>query len=79
MRNGVSIASLNPCFNGRYSQSVAVFNDREDFLGLNPCFNGRYSQSVRDKKQDGPKEVLILVLMEDTLREVSLREIVVRL
>ena len=25
---------------------VAVFNDREDFLGLNPCFNGRYSQSV---------------------------------
>ena len=36
---------------------------------LNPCFNGRYSQScVRDKKQDGPKEVLILVLMEDTLR-----------
>ena len=28
-------------------RGVAVFNDREDFLGLNPCFNGRYSQSGR--------------------------------
>ena len=35
---------------------------------LNPCFNGRYSQS---KKKFGSKIqnlVLILVLMEDTLR-----------
>ena len=36
--------SLNPCFNGRYSQRI-----RKDFvsfggLRLNPCFNGRYSQ-----------------------------------
>ena len=36
---------------------------------LNPCFNGRYSQS-KDQvvvRNEGP--VLILVLMEDTLRE----------
>ena len=39
------LRSLNPCFNGRYSQS------REDFLA--------YLES---------KKVLILVLMEDTLR-----------
>ena len=40
-------------------------------LCLNPCFNGRYSQSsiyfgsVSEKLND----VLILVLMEDTLRD----------
>ena len=35
--------SLNPCFNGRYSQSVKnSVNDVKQ--GLNPCFNGRYSQ-----------------------------------
>ena len=35
---------------------------------LNPCFNGRYSQSnIKHKKQRYGK-VLILVLMEDTLR-----------
>ena len=39
---------------------------------LNPCFNGRYSQSLSletwVKKED---TVLILVLMEDTLRDGS--------
>ena len=36
---------------------------------LNPCFNGRYSQSATqrvDKRHQ--RVVLILVLMEDTLR-----------
>ena len=38
---------------------------------LNPCFNGRYSQ--RDNASDFADylRVLILVLMEDTLRVVS--------
>ena len=37
--------------------------------GLNPCFNGRYSQSSVDKPIRGfVAQVLILVLMEDTLR-----------
>ena len=39
-------SGLNPCFNGRYSQSL--FETLVDRLrkGLNPCFNGRYSQSL---------------------------------
>ena len=38
--------------------------------GLNPCFNGRYSQRTRSL-QDNRYVcwVLILVLMEDTLRD----------
>ena len=36
---------------------------------LNPCFNGRYSQRQRLRLVSGIKnKVLILVLMEDTLR-----------
>ncbi len=35
---------------------------------LNPCCNGRYSQSVIVGSEDKPKSVLILVVMEDTLR-----------
>ena len=37
---------------------------------LNPCFNGRYSQSSISATYDCYNlKVLILVLMEDTLRE----------
>ncbi len=37
---------LNPCFNGRYSQSCTTSTQRVRLpYGLNPCFNGRYSQS----------------------------------
>ena len=36
---------LNPCFNGRYSQSNVTVNEVDVLPGLNPCFNGRYSQS----------------------------------
>ena len=35
---------------------------------LNPCFNGRYSQSQFTPSTYTPVGVLILVLMEDTLR-----------
>ena len=65
----VGIASLNPCFNGRYSQSLRRWRNWEDCKSLNPCFNGRYSQSATqrvDKRHQ--RVVLILVLMEDTLR-----------
>ena len=37
--------------------------------GLNPCFNGRYSQSPIQIQNKIGELVLILVLMEDTLRE----------
>ena len=39
---------------------------------LNPCFNGRYSQSNRILYYKKIHTVLILVLMEDTLRELIL-------
>ncbi len=50
---------------------VAVFNDREDCL--NPCSNGRYSQRIEITMECVISNVLILVLMEDTLREQNLR------
>ena len=40
------VTSLNPCFNGRYSQSFSVTGYICKDAGLNPCFNGRYSQSA---------------------------------
>ena len=45
-------------------------------LSLNPCFNGRYSQ--RSVEMDYSKDwhfVLILVLMEDTLRDYDKRRV----
>ena len=36
---------------------------------LNPCFNGRYSQRIASIALMIKSSVLILVLMEDTLRE----------
>ena len=38
---------------------------------LNPCFNGRYSQSGMTMCEGFPLWVLILVLMEDTLRAIN--------
>ena len=35
---------LNPCFNGRYSQSNFNIRINSKTQCLNPCFNGRYSQ-----------------------------------
>ena len=43
------------------------------YICLNPCFNGRYSQSLFETLVDRLRKVLILVLMEDTLRERDIR------
>ena len=60
---------LNPCFNGRYSQRLLSFVMMRMLHCLNPCFNGRYSQSIHIVALFGiALSVLILVLMEDTLR-----------
>ena len=40
---------------------------------LNPCFNGRYSQSRLFNSKPWNMGVLILVLMEDTLREMFIK------
>ena len=37
-------SGLNPCFNGRYSQSATSVQSEGAVGSLNPCFNGRYSQ-----------------------------------
>ena len=63
------LRSLNPCFNGRYSQRSPLEVYGRLSSCLNPCFNGRYSQSREDfLAYLESKKVLILVLMEDTLR-----------
>ena len=41
---------------------------------LNPCFNGRYSQRAYTHIIAISKDVLILVLMEDTLRVMTKSE-----
>ena len=40
-------------------------------LCLNPCFNGWYSQSMETIKLQRVGRVLILVLMDDTLRVIQ--------
>ena len=42
---GGRMTSLNPCFNGRYSQRKNNESAKQVSNSLNPCFNGRYSQS----------------------------------
>ena len=64
---------LNPCFNGRYSQrGLWVLKSRKRIC-LNPCFNGRYSQSCIKVYNNYYSNVLILVLMEDTLRDSNIK------
>ena len=60
---------LNPCFNGIYSQRSKIAKRVYQYTSLNPCFNGRYSQRRQRVEQVNPIKVLILVLMEDTLRD----------
>ena len=47
---------------------VRVVSERNLLRGLNPCSNGRYSQSMQLTKNFAYTLILILVLMEDTLR-----------
>ncbi len=62
---------LNPCFNGRWSARKIKKNLQKSLqLSLNPCFNGRWSARAKGKDTSVEEvEVLILVLMEDGLRE----------
>ena len=64
----LKVKGLNPCSNGRYSQSYVGQDDGTFVEGLNPCSNGRYSQSIFVSLFSIVAQVLILVLMEDTLR-----------
>ena len=63
---------LNPCCNGRYSQREAEGAEAGKPEGLNPCCNGRYSQRDYLAAVGGRLgRVLILVVMEDTLRGIA--------
>ena len=66
------LISINPCFNGRYSQRIKKSSGRRSKKRINPCFNGRYSQSIIESLMKNGAKVLILVLMEDTLRVILL-------
>ena len=69
LSTSVKRVSLNPCFNGRYSQRKKFGSKiQKPNKGLNPCFNGRYSQRNVTVLKNIATKVLILVLMEDTLR-----------
>ena len=43
----LELLSLNPCFNGRYSQRKPIRPKNQVSRSLNPCFNGRYSQRAK--------------------------------
>ena len=61
----------NPCFIGRYSQRISrKIQFHWLWEGHNPCFIGRYSQSAFSVYINNDISiVIILVLLEDTLRE----------
>ena len=59
---------LNPCFSGTYSQRTRMAVSRVRMRSLNPCFSGTYSQSYDVRSELFPLDVLILVLVEHTLR-----------
>ena len=62
--------SLNPCFSGTYSQRRYDEQRFTFIVSLNPCFSGTYSQSGNeDAASTNFFDVLILVLVEHTLRE----------
>ena len=62
---------LNPCCYGRWSQSLELQNFLLYFASLNPCCYGRWSQRGRERPSNRVESVtvLILVVMEDGLRE----------
>ena len=58
--------SFNPCFNGRCKRTGIIINTYNELLCFNPCFNGRCKRTCwKILGKTGPKEVSILVLMED--------------
>ena len=68
LNKGEERTSLNPCFSGTYSQRAQMNVSRID-VSLNPCFSGTYSQRSLPKQSSMSLSlVLILVLVEHTLR-----------
>ena len=74
LTDAVGLIGLNPYSNGRYSESLACLFARLLLAtSLNPYSNGRYSERVPVRNViNALNTVLILILMEDTLRAVVL-------
>ena len=68
VRSTTHTSSLNPYCNGRCFWRVGLHGLLLSNASLNPYCNGRYSQSKNMKAIRKYYTVLILVLMEDTLR-----------
>ena len=72
---GSSIVSLknglNPCFSGTYSQREHGRLFITEVTSLNPCFSGTYSQRRLNSLKLKCTSVLILVLVEHTLRAIG--------
>ena len=66
--------SLNPCSNGRCSASSDLLLETVNYHSLNPCSNGRCSARHKWQPNGRSSGVLILVLMEDALREKRWKE-----
>ena len=63
------LGCLNPYSNGRYSESAGTYSASTCRCCLNPYSNGRYSESADiEGLMKKSVAVLILILMEDTLR-----------
>ena len=72
LMSGLTFRSLNPCFSGKGTARVNMEANISKWISLNPCFSGRCAASFLWRKRfDKHKCVLILVLMEDALREWS--------
>ena len=66
------VSCLNPCCNGRYSQSAQALWYREPDTVLILVLMEDTLREYRKRKKEFTQKVLILVLMEDTLRVVFL-------
>ena len=65
----IEFLCLNPCCYGRWSQRGEIGVSWIEDDSLNPCCYGRWSQSESGEIEFDPMEVLILVVMEDGLRD----------
>ena len=66
--------SLNPCCNGRWSPTIYHHFVMMLPRRLNPCCNGRWSPTKLFSTKEKLIEVLILVVMEDGLRQKTIME-----
>ena len=76
MSQRLKLLCLNPCFSGGWSQRATQSAAKAGDVRLNPCFSGGWSQSTPKMNGKYPqKKVLILVLVEDGLRDQQLNNL----